>query len=291
MFAILGATGQIGRATAEALRRQGAAVRAIVRRREDAGDLAVLGCSLAVADIDDHQALAAAFAGARAIQVICPTSPQAEDASGEMDRRIASVAAALRAARPALILAISDYGAQHAADTGIALTYHRLEQALLPLDAARILLRSAEHMQNWRRLARRAVATGVLPSLHDPVTKAFPTVSAPDVGRIAAELLIAPDQPSLRIVHAEGPVRYSTEEVARTLSALSGRDIAARALPQRDWVPALVAGGLSASYAGLAAAMYAAHNARRIDVEQGVGDMRRGTTPLRDVLADILARA
>ena len=289
MFVILGATGKIGRATAGALRQRGAEVRAIVRRPDTAGDLAALGCSLSFADIDDHRALLAAFDGAEAVQVICPTSPQAEDAAAEMDRRIAAVAGALAETRPARVLAISDYGAQHAAGTGIALTYHRLEQALRPLDAALVFLRSAEHMQNWRRLARRAVATGVLPSLHHPVSKAFPTVSAPDVGLIAAELLLAGDTRPLSVVHAEGPRRYSAEDVARTLSGLSGRAIAAAALPEDQWLPALTGGGLSASYAGLAAAMYAAHNAGRIEVESEAGETRRGATPLRDVLAAILA--
>jgi uncharacterized protein YbjT (DUF2867 family) len=125
--------------------------------------------------------------------------------------------------------------------------------------------------------------------LHHPVTKRFPTVSASDVGLIAADLLMSEGQPPLRIVHAEGPERYSADEVARILGELVDRQIVAQALPRAEWVAALSGGGLSTSYAELVAAMYDAHNAGRIDVEPGVGETRLGKTTLREVLAAMTA--
>jgi NAD(P)H dehydrogenase (quinone) len=58
-------------------------------------------------------------------------------------------------------------------------------------------------------------------------------------------------------------------------------------LPQAEWVPTLTRGGISQSYAELVAELFVAHNAGRIDVEDGVTDVRRGTTELRDVLREI----
>jgi NAD(P)H dehydrogenase (quinone) len=94
-------------------------------------------------------------------------------------------------------------------------------------------LRSAEHMQNWRRQVSAALDSGVLGSLDQPLTKRFPTVSAPDVGAVAAELLTdeAPRSRGPRIVHLEGPRRYTAIDVAAALSELAGRDVVARELP------------------------------------------------------------
>lgn len=289
MLAILGATGKIGRSTIGELRRSGAPVRAIVRNSEAARDLQAVGCEIAVADIGDGAALRRAMQGATAVQVICPANGRAEDASAEMQAAIAAIVGALDAARPQSVLAISDYGAHLASGTGITLTFRHLEDELAKLGIPLTVLRSAEHMQNWGRLVKRAVQSGVLPSLHHPVTKRFPTVSAADVGLVAAEFLLSEEQMPLRIVHVEGPERYSTEDVAGILGELAGRRITAQELPRPAWVPALVGGGLSTGYAELVATMFDAHNAGRIDVEAGVGDTRSGKTRLRQVLAALMA--
>ena len=136
-----------------------------------------------------------------------------------------------------------------------------------------------------------AAQTGVLPSLHHPLTKLFPTVSATDIGVLAADLLlttIGSDRP--RIVHAEGPRRYTPMDVAAALSKVIGREVVARELPRSEWVPALVRGGVTESYAGLVAELFATHNARRIDAERGVGEVRRCPTELADVFRSLAAR-
>ncbi|MDT3381130.1 NAD(P)H-binding protein [Labrys neptuniae] len=289
MFVILGANGKIGRHSIQTLRQLGAPVRAIIRNADHAAALQALGCDIAMADIHDGQALRPALRDAQAVQVICPISPRSDDAGAQMRSSIEAIVAALAETRPASVLAISDYGAHHASETGIALTFHHLEEALRGLGLPLTVLRSAEHMQNWARLLPRAVETGVLPSLHHPVTKLFPTVSAADVGEIAAQLLTTGSGAGFRVFHAEGPERYSTADVASALASLTGREIAARELPRAQWLPALVQGGLSASYAELVAEMYDAHNAGRIEVEEVTGNVRRGETGLHQALAAMLS--
>lgn len=288
MFVVLGAAGKIGRATIGALRRHNVPVRAVVRNPSHAEEFRALGCETETANLRDAPALARATKGATAVQVICPTGVRADDASAEMESTIRSIVDALDQVRPQSILAISDYGAQLAAGTGITLTFHHLESQLKTIPVALTVLRSAEHMQNWNRLVGRAIETGVLPSLHHPVSKSFPTVSAGDVGLMAADLLVSGNGDALRVVHAEGPDRYSATDVARTLGEIAGREIIARELPRQDWVPALVGGGISASYAELVAAMFDAHNAGRIDVEYGIGQIRRGKTDLRTALSALI---
>ena len=192
MFVILGATGKVGRTTIAGLRQKGVAVRAVVRDAAKAGQLASLGCEIAVTDLWDVTALTRALEGASAVQVICPVSPQGVDAAADMRRSIANVGEALEAAKAPAVLAISDYGADISAGTGITVLFHELEARLRRLPSRLILLRSAERMQNWARVTQVAAATGVLPSLHHPLTKLFPTVSAYDVGAVATDLLLAP---------------------------------------------------------------------------------------------------
>ena len=146
-------------------------------------------------------------------------------------------------------------------------------------------------MQNWGRVIKVASETGVLPSLHHPVSKRFPTVSAQDVGGMAAQLLTDGAKNSApRVVHVEGPRRYDANEVAATLSNILGRKVVARELPQSDWIPILTRAGAGQSYAKLVSDLYVAHNAGRIDVEPGATDIRFGTTELKDVFASLLGR-
>lgn len=284
MYAVMGATGKAGGATARALRARGLPVRAIMRDREKGRDLEALGCTIAIADIHDAAALARAIDGCEEVQAICPVNPQAEDPAGDMRACVEALARAIEDARPSRVLAISDYGAERSAGTGITLAFHALEARLRQTSAALTFLRSAEHMQNWSRLFKAAAATGVLPSFHHPLTKVFPMVSAQDVGAVSADLLQTPDAGRApRIVYVEGPRRYTAHDVAKTLAGAFGREIVARELPRAEWTAALTRGGLSPAYAGLVVQLYDAHNAGMIEIERGASDIRRGATGFADL--------
>jgi uncharacterized protein YbjT (DUF2867 family) len=256
----------------------------VVRESSKTADLEALGCQIAFADLHDSDAISKAIEGATAVQVICPVSPRAEDAVTDMKNIIDAIAGALTATRPERILAISDYGAQVDSGTGITMIFHYMEARLSKVPGTLIFLRSAEHMQNWARVIKPALETGVLPSFHHPVSKIFPTISAPDLGGIAVELFQQKAAGSrLHIVHAEGPHRYSALDVAATLSEILGRQIGAKELPEENWIPALTRGGAGESYAELIRELFVGHNAGLIDVEPG-GEVRLGTTELREAL-------
>jgi uncharacterized protein YbjT (DUF2867 family) len=202
-----------------------------------------------------------------------------------MRATIEAMAAALKAEPPGALIAISDYGAELDARTGITMTFHELEDALRDVAPAVTFLRSAEHMHNWARFVSVAVETGVLPSLHRPLSKGFPQVAAGDVGGVAADLLAKPPANAKSLIHVEGPRRYTALDVAATLSELTGREITAQALPRNEWVPTLTRGGVGQSYAELVAAMFDVHNTGRIDIDPLADEVRHCTAELRDVLA------
>jgi NAD(P)H dehydrogenase (quinone) len=293
VFVVFGASGNVGNATAVRLRQAGRAVRAVVRHEQQGEHLTTLGCEIAIADLTDRASVAKAIEGADAVQILCPVPRADPHPANTMRHMIDTAADALRANPPPRILALSDYGAELDLGTGITLLFHELEAQLRPVMSHLTFLRAAEHIHNWGRVMPAALAAGALPSLHHPLDKLFPTVAAQDVGRLAADLLMDNDpdgEISPRIVSIEGPQRINALDVARTLSELSGREVAAQPLPREAWTPMLLRAGLSANHARLITDLYDTHNDGRIDIEVGVGERRFGTTPLAEVLASILPR-
>ena len=277
VFVIFGASGHVGYASATTLRDAGHPVRAVVRDARHRERLARVGCEVVLADLTDARTVAAALDGAQGVQMLCPVPVAAE---------------ALAAHPPPALLALSDYGAELDFDTGITRLFHHLEARLKPLATRVTLLRSAEHLQNWARMMPVALATGVLPSLHHPVDKRFPAVSAPDVGVVAAALLLdGGTAGGPRVVSVEGPRRVSAREIADALGAAAGRTIVARELPRDAWAGTLLRAGLSERHARLITDLYDVHNAGHIDVEAGATERRFGNTEPAAALAALVRRA
>ena len=290
MFVIFGASGKVGHTTAANLRHAGHAVRAVVRTPAQREPLERMGCEVVIADLNDERSVMRALDGARSAQMLCPVPHRDADPIDAMRRMIDTAANALRAYPHLHVVALSDYGAELDADTGITMPFHHLEAAFREVSSRLTLLRSAEHMQNWARVLPVALATGILPSLHHPLDRAFPTVSAHDVGKVAAQLLMAGQaDDAVRVVSVEGPRRHDANDVARVLSEACGRDIVARALPRGEWDATLARAGLNANHAALITELYDAQNAGLIDVEVGVGERRFGTSELRDGFAGLVS--
>lgn len=290
MFVIFGASGKVGRATAVALRNAGRPVRAVVRQTPQGETLAKIGCEIVCADLTQPASVASAIKGATAVQILCPVPVGAADPASAMQRMIDVAADALRANPPPAVLALSDYGAELDRGTGLTRLFHLLEARFKPLATHLTLLRAAEHAENWAAMLPVMLATGRLPSLHQPLDRAFAVVATQDVGTLAAELLLeAPSPKSPRIVSVEGPRRVSLIEVARAFSAVVGREVVADAVPRPAWATMLQRAGLSADHVQLITELYDAVNAGQIDVEKRVSEQRFGTTGLSEVFGSMLA--
>jgi len=286
MFAILGANGKVGLETCRTLRADGHTVRAIVREIANATELRAIGCGVHVADMGDIDALTRHLRGAQAVQVICPIATSSERVFEEAIRLVDAVAQALEATRPAAVVAISDFGAELDRGSGITFIFHAMERRLERTGLPMTFLRSAEHMENWLRPLAGAAVSGRLASFHAPLTKPFPTISARDVGRLSARRLLAPP-PGARpeIVYAEGPRRYSAEEVAEAAASAIGRQITAWDVPRDLWSATFRRGGASEAYAQLLCEMFDLHNADGIDVAGDSPQVLFGSTDIRSVFA------
>ena len=85
-FAIVGVTGNTGRAAAEALLAKGKSVRVVVRDAAKGEAWRAKGAEIAVADLHDPVALARAFAGATGVYVLVPPNMTTPDVRGYQDR-------------------------------------------------------------------------------------------------------------------------------------------------------------------------------------------------------------
>ncbi|MEA3114157.1 MAG: hypothetical protein QOG58_3956, partial [Caballeronia sp.] len=101
----------------------------------------------------------------------------------------------------------------------------------------------------------------------------------------AAELLVGK---SRGIVSIEGPRRVCVLDVARALSEVTRREISAHEVPRNEWPAMLLRAGLVGDHAQLIMDLHDAHNAGRIDVEEGIGERRFGTTELGEFLISVL---
>lgn len=289
MYAIVGAAGKVGYATASTLRQSGVRVRAVLRNESKAARLAEIGCEVVLADIQDSEALGNAIAGADAVQVVVPLRPQVKDPAADLRESIASLIAALKQARPPRTLAISDYGAHVDDDIGMPSLFREFEQQLAQIGGHTLVVRSAEHMQNWARAIPAAIESGRLPTFLAHVNRPVPTLSAPDLGTITAALLSRPDRKhGLDIYHAEGPRRYGANDVATALGELSGRPIHAQSVPREHW-DEIMNRSMPASLAALLIkATDAVNRGGVVDIEAHQGEVCHGATALIDALRPLV---
>lgn len=282
MFVVMGATGQVGGAVIGALTERKATVRAIAR---DPARVAAPGVEVVRGDASDAASLAAALKGAEAAFVMLVPPSQAADVLAESRAIARAVAEAVRTARVPHLVALSSVGAQLASGNGVVQALHGFETALAGVAPSIVFLRPGYFMENWANVLPAAQA-GVLPSAHSPLDAKGEIVSALDVGRTAAELLLEP-KPGMRIVGLRGPAEYSAVDAAAIVSKLLGKPVSAVPMSREEQIAGLLAAGLGADYAEKLADLDEAANAGRMAFPSG-GDLRRGTVTLEEALKRLM---
>ena len=233
MYAITGITGKVGGAAAHALLAAGQPVRAVLRDLDKAKYWSGLGCEVAIAEMEDAQALTAAFTGATGVFILPPSIFDPEPGFPEAKAVILAVHRALTAARPGRVVCLSTIGAQ-ATQPNLLTQRTLMEQSLSTLSCPVAFLRPGWFMENSQWDIVQAKKDGVISCFLQPLDKAIPMVATADVGRVAAELL-QETWAGKRVVELEGPQRVTQNEIASVLSRLLDRPVRAEAVPREKW--------------------------------------------------------
>jgi uncharacterized protein YbjT (DUF2867 family) len=207
-------------------------VRGIVRDRGKGARWADLGCAIAIADLADPRALAAAFEGAEGVFAMLP--PVFDPASGFPEARvfIASLQAALAEARPKKVVALSSIGAD-ALQPNLLNVLGLMEDALKTLSVPVVFLRAAWFMENaaWDIAS---ATEGNIQSYLQPLDRLIPMIATDDVGRTAAALL-QEHWEGQRVVELEGAQRVSPNALADAFARALAQPVRAEAVPRDLW--------------------------------------------------------
>jgi NAD(P)H dehydrogenase (quinone) len=233
MYAITGITGKVGGVAARALLSAGHRVRAVVRDADKGRFWSDLGCEVAIAEMEDAEALTCAFTNVAGVFFLPPPNFDPEPGFPEARAVISAVHQALAATRPAKVVCLSTIGAQ-AAQTNLLSQRTLMEEALSTLRSPITFLRPAWFMENLSWDVAQARDQGVLSSFLQPLDKAMPMVATADVGRVAAELLLQ-DWIGKRVVELEGPEWVTQNGIAAELSKALHRPVRAEAVPRENW--------------------------------------------------------
>ncbi|PSJ57280.1 NmrA family NAD(P)-binding protein [Kumtagia ephedrae] len=285
MYVVLGANGRAGGEAARALIERGEAVRVVLRRKEQGEKWTELGAEVAVANIEDADAMTDALRGTSGAFLLNPP-PVSGDPFARTEELGAALADAARRARLLKAVVLSSIGAQHASGTGVIATLNRVEALLGGVAPATAFLRSGYFVETWSEVAQTVVSESVLPSFIEPSQK-IPMVSTIDVGRTAAALLCE-EWTGKRVVELGGPEDWSAGEVAVAFADFLGRPVVPVPVPAErraallaeQGVPDEVAHALLGMYEGIANGLFR----REKDSEH-----RRGSVSLMTAIERVVA--
>jgi len=287
MIVVFGANGNTGKVVASTLLDRGAKVRVVAREASKVAALAARGAEVAIADLFDVPSTAAALRGATGAYFLVPPDGTSSDLVARGRRIVDAFVAALRESPVPHVAVLSSVAAQHSAGTGPIVITHYAETELGKVaGTAFTFVRAAYFIQNILTNVHPMKADGVLPVFGGGENYPFPMVATQDIGRVAAEALLAPPS-AHQWIELSGPKEQSMADAAAIASEILGRSVKPLVLPIDAMVPTLTGFGLSANVAGLYREMTEGL-AKGLVAFEGKGTALRGTVSLADVLGPAL---
>jgi uncharacterized protein YbjT (DUF2867 family) len=286
MRVVFGASGRAGGETARAMIESGQRVRVVVRGPEQGEAWKARGADVAIASLDDVDAVAAALAGADGAFLLNPPPVSGDPYVGAAELGAVLAEAVRRANLPKAVV-LSSVGAQHASGTGVIATLHQIEEALADAATAIAFLRPGYFVETWEEVAAPAIAEGVLPTFLEPDLK-IPMVSTMDVGHTAARLLDE-SWTGKRIVELSGPEDWSARDVAKAFAHVLGRPVEPAFVPPEQRAAILAEAGLSSEVVAALVGMYEGLASGRVHRQEGM-EHRRGATLLATAIGRIVTK-
>jgi uncharacterized protein YbjT (DUF2867 family) len=283
MFVVAGATGKTGSVVAATLLERKQSVRVIVRTSEQGAAWKAKGADVAVASLEDTEALTSALKGASSGYFLVPPNYQASQYLNDRKRLIDALTGAITSSDLRHLVLLSSIGAQIPTGTGPIGALHYAEDRLGAVARSMTIVRAPYFMENWMPLVDAARTQGILPSFLSAGRK-IPMIAACDIGHIAAECVL--DQPKgRRVLELSGPHEYSPDDVAAVLGEHFHRRVTVQQLPLRAVAPTLTSMGWSDDVATLFEEMYAGLDSGRITWEENGACRPRGLVTLSEAVS------
>ncbi len=261
MYAVVGATGNTGRAVAEALLAEGKDVQVIGRSAERLQPLVEKGAEPVVGSVDDAQAMALAFSGAVGVYCMIPPRYDVDDFRGYQRNVGESLTRAIQEAGVERVAFLSSVGAQHKEGTGPIAGLREQEERLNGLDKVNVInLRAGWFMENFFMSIDTIRTMGVIGT---PVRGNAPIqmIATGDIGAYAAERLAKLDFSGKSNRELLGSRSLTLEEATSVLGAAIGKpDLNYTRLPYEDAEQAMIGMGMSKGVAGVFTEMYRGMN-------------------------------
>jgi len=290
MYAVIGITGQVGGAVANSLLQRGEKIRAIVRNAEKAAEWKTRGAEIALADVDDPEALKTALSGVEGAFIMIP--PNFAPTPGFLETRttLASLHKALSAALPKKVVYLSSIGSEQTHGLGLITSTHLLEEQLGSLPIPSAFLRAGWFMENSQWDVAAAREQGKFFSYLQPLDKRFPLVATEDIGRTGADILLQ-EWGGNRYIEVAGPRQYSPYEIAESFAGVLGHSVEVIAVPREEWAQKFVEQGMPKDRTAPRIEMVEGFNSGLIHFGVPRAEHVIGRIDLKDVLQKLITRA
>ena len=265
MYAILGATGNIGGKISDILIKKGEKVRLIARSTDRLRPFVGKQADAFAGDALDTEFLVKAFTGSDAVFTLLPPNVTAQNGLSYADKIGASIARALALAKIKHVVNLSSVGAELPEGTGPIIGLHRQEERLNGIMGLNVLhLRAAFFMENELKNIDLMKSRGVNGSPIRGDLK-FSMIATKDIAAIAAGHLVKGD-------FTGSSVRYLLGQ--RDLSMINATEIIGRKIgnpalvyvmiPYDEAAKGLISAGFSPDVSRLYVEMTTAFNDGRI---------------------------
>lgn len=282
MYAVTGASGQLGRLVLQALieRVDPASIVALARDPARLADLAERGVTVRRFDYDAPETLAPALDGVERLLLI---------SANEVGRRVPQHQAVIDAAKAAGVgfIAYTSILRADSSPMGLAAEHRATEAALAASGVPHALLRNGWYTENYVPGAQAALAHGVL--LGSAGEGRISTAARADYAEAAAVVLAGGDTGN-QLYELAGDDAFTMADFAAALSEIVGKPIPYRDLPEAEYRAVLEGAGLPAPIAGALADsdVKTAEGALFDDGHALSRLIGRATTPWRETLAAAL---
>ena len=292
MYAILGATGNVGSVIANTLLAKGEKVRVVGRDRGRLEKFVRKGAEAVTANVTDAAALTAAVAGARAAFLMIPPNMTSQDYRADQELASDAVASAVQRSGLQYAVFLSSIGAHVPAGTGPIAGLHTAEEKLNAVSALNVLhLRPAYFMENNLAGMGMIHGMGILGNALLPELK-MAMIATRDIGDYAAGRMYSLDFSGKQTRELLGKRDLSMNETTAIIARGIGKpDLRYVQFPYEQVQQVLMQMGIPVKTAALFIEMYKAFNEDAVVAQERRSADNTTPTSLETFVQDVFAPA